>query len=95
MNWTEDVLLVKIKCCFCGEIVGNNGTHINWVLTGKKAEWNFPIGGNVVTGTKGEAMGILCDKCIDENKIEQIKYALKFTGNDVEYVELGRLQNLR
>jgi hypothetical protein len=56
---------------------------------GKKADWEYPTAGNILTGEKGQAVGIICDYCL-EHKMP-IKFALKLVGDDYIYVPVDSL----
>lgn len=90
----EESETFKVKCCSCGTPIGQSGSHINIVCLNKRAEWDYPKAGNVLTGESGRAVAIVCDRCISLNKPS--KYAVKFNGplaKDVEYIPVENLMD--
>lgn len=78
------------KCCACKRIIGKNGKHVNGVILNRLAEWKYPTVGNIVTGEKGKALAIVCDKCLKNNT--NIKYAVKFEIKKIVYVPVEKLK---
>lgn len=59
-----DEILRLVPCCTCGASLGKT---LNVVGTGRRAQWLYPVMGNVITGKMGEAVAFLCDKCVEKN----------------------------
>lgn len=78
-------------CTACDRPLREGGEHINWVMLNKKAEWDSPIGGNVLYDVPGEyAMTLICDECMEEDNDPE--YALR--GEDLERVPIDELEDL-
>lgn len=88
MNTEE---LFEEPCVVCDRPLGEAGNHINWVYLNKKAEWDYPVAGNVAYDIPAEyAMTLVCDECMEFDN--EPKYALK--GEDLERVPLNELDDL-
>lgn len=84
--------LINAKCCACGRIIGDHGSHINGVILGRLVQWEYPTAGNIITGEKGRAVAIVCDGCLD--KRAHVKYAVRFKGSKVIYIPVDDLEKV-
>ena len=84
------------ECCACEGTLADG--HLNMVQLAKAAKWEFPIGGNILTGEAKRAIAIVCDKCIVDKT--PIKRAVQLDGetltyHDVDGLEDAELGNIR
>jgi len=84
--------LINEKCCACDRIISNHSKHINGVMLDRRAQWEYPIAGNIITGEKGKAVAIVCDECLDKQK--PVKYAVRFEESNVIYVPIEDLERI-
>lgn len=83
--------LFEEECVCCDEPLGERGDHINWVYTSYKAEWDYPVAGNVAYDIPSEyAMALVCDVCLEEDR--DVEYVLK--GEDLERVPIDELEEI-
>ena len=81
--------MMKEKCCACNCIIGENGKNINLVQLPRIATWEYPISGNLLTGTKNRAIAIVCNVCIENNV--PINYAIRFDDGKIVRVPINDL----
>lgn len=82
--------LINEKCCACGKIIGDHGGHINGVMLNRRAQWKYPVAGNIITGEKGKAVAIICDECFDKQK--PVKHAVRFERSKIIYIPIEDLE---
>lgn len=60
------------RCCACGVAPPNR----NVVMLEALAQWEYPTAGNVVTGQRGRALAVLCERCSDKQTapVEAIQF---------------------
>ena len=68
--------------------------HINLVTLEYKAEWEYPVSGNVLTGEFGKAVAVVCDTCIDEPNPD-IRFAIETRGDECFYHSVAALQEAK
>lgn len=84
------------KCCSCGKPLKATKTkNLNMVELLRKAKWDYPVMGNVVSGTSGRAVAIICDTCRENEK--PIKWALEYQGgmDNIKYHEVTSLEPIK
>lgn len=87
----HDRELFRQPCCCCDQRLMDGGSHINWTLIAKKAEWDYPAAGNVAFDIPDDyAMALVCDECVAAEA--EIKWVLK--GEDLERVDPDDLEDL-
>lgn len=85
-------------CCACKETITGDDTKASAIMLQKKATWDYPKCGNVLEGTGGRAIALVCGKCLEQNR--QPEYALKLNGDDwtdtknIELVPLSELEDV-
>lgn len=57
------IVMDKGLCCVCDQAM-NRGKTVNMVSLRKMATWNYPTHGNILIGTHGMALAIVCDHCV-------------------------------
>ena len=83
-----DTLKAQGECCSCGGAM-RDSLHANLVDMERPAPWQYPTSGNVLTGERGHAVAIVCDRCIDEQRV--IERVIEFRGDEVVYHSLADL----
>lgn len=58
------IFLNKALCCICEKPM-NMGKTVNMVSLQKKATWAYPTHGNIIVGTQGMALSVVCDHCVE------------------------------
>jgi len=79
----------RVKCCACGGSL-TTSPHVNLVTLRRRATWEFPTSGNVLTGEENVAVAIVCDECFEH----PVRHAVEFAGNEVIYHPLDTLEDL-
>jgi len=85
-------------CCACKKTITGDDTKASATMLQKKATWDYPAWGNVLDGTGGRAIALVCGKCLEQNR--QPEYALKLNGDDwanpedIELVPLADLEDV-
>jgi len=80
------------RLCRCGACRGRIGRRINLVSLGRKATWEYPSAGNVLTGASGEAVAVVCDGCIDDKR--DIVEAVEFREGAPVYHPVDELEKI-
>src|SRR5438552_5703732 len=80
----------KGRCGACGKPF--LGDRLNLVTLDRKATWEYPTSGNVLTGESGRAVAILCDGCV-EDKVA-IQEAMELRDDGLVYHPLAELETL-
>lgn len=83
-------LIKKAKCCACGGKVG----RVNLCTLRKRATWEFPRSGNVLTGDDHAAVAVCCDACIERRPMQPIRWAIELAGDQILYHDLASLKDL-
>ena len=86
----DDRLLL---CCACG--APSTARRIRTLVElPKKATWDYPRSGNVLTGAVNRAVAVICDPCADSDPTPPIHSALKFVSRTrTEYVPVSELED--
>ena len=72
---SDEWIRENVRCACNGSM--KKSAHINMVALGKRAEWKYPIAGNVLIGQPCiEAVAVVCDECIE--KKAKIRYAVEW-----------------
>jgi len=77
---TIDDAVEKVRCGACGQVTG---FCRNLVELDRKAKWDYPTAGNVLTGESGKAVAFACDKCVRDKA--QVREAVEFKGDALVY----------
>jgi len=86
-------------CCACKETITGDDTKASAIMLQKEAKWDYPTWGNVLDGTGGRAIALVCGKCLEQDR--QPEYALKLNGDDwtdpknIELVPLSDLEDVK
>lgn len=84
----------RANCCDCGQLLAAVGErYLNVVMTDYKATWEFPTAGNVLEGTSGIAVAVLCSSCL-EKKPMQIKNCIEYRNDEVVYHPVSELEKM-
>jgi hypothetical protein len=70
----------------CGACRGKLTRRLNLVQLQRRARWQFPVCGNVLTGEAGLACAILCDRCAPERMGQPFRREIL---EAVEFTEAG------
>lgn len=86
----EQFVKDKVNCCSCGGPMSHSA-HLNIMDTGRVAEWDYPLCGNVLSEDRTRrAAAFMCDACIDAGSMPM--YAVEFTKDrEIVYHELASL----
>jgi hypothetical protein len=79
-------------CCSCGKPIQNDDTTAAVAMLDKLAKWQYPTWGNVLAGTGGRAMAVLCGSCSEARKAPD--YAIKRDGKKFIRVSLKELEDI-
>lgn len=82
------------KCCSCEKPLAQS-QFINVVALDRKASWPYPTGGNVLTGESGNALGFVCDQCVEisnDAPAPKVKFAVEFKDGELVYHDVNQLQ---
>ncbi len=60
------------------------------VAMGRRATWANPVAGNVLTGREGEAVAIVCDRCLESDR--EIVRVVQIEEETVIYHRVGSLE---
>jgi len=91
----DDIKVLWMKCCACGNPIIDGGLNINLINLQYKAKWNYPCWGDIPLKLPSlGAVAIICDKCLKRKK--PAKYAIKWNENreNVEYIPITELERL-
>jgi hypothetical protein len=80
----------KVRCSSCQQPIND---RINLVELQRKAKWEYPSAGNVLTGETGKAVAICCDACIDEKCLPV--EAVELRGEEVVYHPIMSLERCK
>jgi len=70
----------------------------------RKATWEYPVAGNVLTGESSEAVAIVCESCLDQKLLNRersvvdaapILEAVEFSGSEAIYHPVGELEEIQ
>jgi hypothetical protein len=87
----ESQIRQVVRCCVCrGSLV--RSAHINLVALGRRATWDYPTAGNVLTGARAEAVAIVCDECL--TGVKQPEFAVEFRDGEPVYHTVGSLERI-
>lgn len=93
----QDILKRQGKCCITGKPLVDS-KHVNLVNLDVKAQWNYPVWGNILTGVEGMALAVVHDDAINKGQpISPVKYAIEITGKlnkEIHYHEVETLKGL-
>jgi hypothetical protein len=81
----------RARCCACGGPM-RRSPHMNLVCLERKAEWKYPQAGNVLTGEGGQAVAIVCDRCLDDKAT--IVNAVEFRDGQILYHQVEQLAEI-
>lgn len=85
---TEEIA-AKCRCGACGGKIG----RLNLCQLDRLALWEYPVGGNVLTGEDRRAIAVLCDACVDGViDVSGIREAVEFAGDEVFYHPVEELE---
>lgn len=79
-------------CCACDETIGKDDFECGVAMLDKLAKWSYPTWGNILTGTGGRALAVLCGKCAKAKKTTQ--YAVKKDGEKFIRVPIKVLEDI-
>jgi len=81
------------KCCATEEPL-HTSDNLTWVQLAFKAQWDFPVHGNVLTGQSRMALAVVHDCAIanDNDLMSEIKYAIELRDDEIIYHPLSELQ---
>jgi hypothetical protein len=79
--------------CRCGACRGPVALPVNVVALDRKARWPYPTAGNVLTGAGGEAVAVVCDRCVAARAA--VAEAVEFRGEAVVYHDVAELEEIR
>ena len=99
MHWTQSEIRAKVRCGSCH---GQLGKRVNIISLSRKATWEFPSCGNILTGESGEACAIICDPCYEASEKAlgrgipgvEIKEAVEFTDAGPVYHPVDGLEQI-
>lgn len=86
-----DNIFMKCRCCSCARPM-TESTHVNLVMTNRKATWKFPVTGNLLDGRSGIATAVVCDQCLEKN--EHPLLVLQFEDGQVIYHDIDTLEKI-
>lgn len=84
----------KVRCGCCR---GKLGRLVNFVELGRRAAWEYPSAGNVITGEFGRAVAVICTKCVRQCRHPghpPILEAVEFRGDEVVYHPVEELEEV-
>jgi hypothetical protein len=84
--------LTDWPCCGCDETIQADDAGCQVVLLDKLATWDYPTYGNVLEGTGGRALGVLCGKCVEAKRTAS--HAVKKDGEKFTRVPLEELEDI-
>jgi hypothetical protein len=87
---TIEEIKQKAKCCITEKPMSTS-KHLNFVQLQYKANWAFPIWGNILTGHAGLAIAYIHDDC-KAAKTEEIKFAVQIEGDELIYHRIETLK---
>lgn len=90
-------MLKKMKeeglCCVTGKPL-KDCKYLNFIHVHRKAQWPFPIWGNVITGHQNMACAYVHDECIENNKLKgEVINAVEFKDGEIIYHPVADLEN--
>lgn len=84
-----------VACCACREPMAGS-EHVNMVQLARKATWESPSCGNLLTGYGPCALAFVCDRCLEAKR--EILVAVEFhgdgCGDEVIYHPVDELEKL-
>jgi hypothetical protein len=86
-----------LRLCLCGACGSPLGKKLNVLSTGRLANWAFPTMGNILDGTNGEAVALLCDRCIKNGAapFEAVEFVNETTVRTHEIASLPEKKDRR
>ena len=69
-------IAARCRCCACAGPV----ERANLVMLERRATWKYPTHGNVLIGSNGGAMAVVCDRCADGGRLPT--EAVEFVNGD-------------
>ncbi len=79
-------------CCACDKTIRSDDVEVAAAVLEKKAKWEYPAWGNVLTGDSGKAIAVLCGACSNAGK--EATYAIKKEGEKFTRVPLSELEDV-
>lgn len=73
----------------CGKTIQPGDIEASGIMLQKKANWQYPVWGNILEGTGGLAVAALCGDCAGKEPTNAIKKA----GEKFELVPLSELED--
>lgn len=86
----SEAIKQRVRCGSCqASLVSSR--YVNMVAVNRRAEWQNPVTGNVMTGHGPQAVGFLCDGCLRSGQLREV---VEFAGEETRYHELESLEEL-
>lgn len=82
MHDVMNLFLTQGKCGNCTAAMSES-EHLNMVQVKRKAQWRFPVWGNLLTGEDTMALALMCDKCLEEHK--PVMFCIEVRNNTILY----------
>ena len=75
-------LQAHCRCCAC-DVPMSSSPNVNLIDMALPARWQYPVVGNVLTGEGPNAVAVICDACLGEQR--SIERVIEFRGEEVVY----------